>query len=45
MGDNHFAMVSEWMANGNIKEFLKVHRDVNRFELVCFSFAVGLAHH
>ena len=42
MGDNHFAMVSEWMANGNIKEFLKVHRDANRFELVSFSFIVGL---
>ena len=36
MGNNHFAMVSEWMANGNINEFAKIHGDVNRFELVRF---------
>ena len=36
MGDYQFAMVSEWMANGNISEFIKAHRDVNRFELVGF---------
>ena len=29
-----FAMVSEWMPNGNINEFVKAHRDVNRFKLV-----------
>ena len=34
MGGRHFVMVSEWMANGNIKEFVEAHRDVNRFELV-----------
>ena len=38
MSDNQFAMVSEWMANGNINEFIKAHGDVNRFELVGFSF-------
>ena len=27
-------MVSEWMTNGNIIEFIKAHPDVNRFELV-----------
>ena len=32
--DNQFAMVSEWMANGNINEFVKVHREANRFKLV-----------
>ena len=42
MGDNHFAMVSEWMPNGNIKEFVKVNRDVNRFNLVSFGFVTGL---
>ena len=31
-----FAMVSEWMENGNINEFLKVHPDVNRLGLVGF---------
>ena len=27
-------MVSQWMPNGNINEFLEVRRDANRFELV-----------
>ena len=31
---NQFVMVSEWMANGDINEFIKMHRDVNRFKLV-----------
>ena len=34
MTENRFAMVSEWMANGNINEFTAAHPDVNRFELV-----------
>lgn len=34
MDDIHFSMVSEWMGNGNIIEYLKVHQDVNRFHLV-----------
>jgi len=34
MGKNLLAMVSEWMVNGNITEFIKAHRDANRFELV-----------
>ena len=38
MANNQFAMVSEWMINGNISEFVKTHRDVNRFELVSFGF-------
>ena len=29
-----FAMVSGWMANGNINQFVATHRDANRFELV-----------
>jgi hypothetical protein len=33
-----FAMVSDWMPNGNINEFVKVHSDANRFEFVSFSF-------
>ena len=36
MGKKVFAMVSEWMINGNINEFIKAHKDVNRFELVGF---------
>jgi len=38
MVDMHFAMVSEWMVNGSINQFIISHRDVNRFELVGFSF-------
>lgn len=34
MGDNRFIMVSEWMTNGNINEFIKMHPNVNLFELV-----------
>jgi len=34
MDTRHFAMASEWMTNGNINEFIKAHRDANRFELV-----------
>ena len=34
MSSNQFTMVSEWMVNGNINEFVKAHRDENRFELV-----------
>ena len=34
MSDGQFAMVSEWMANGTINEFVKTHRDANRFKLV-----------
>ncbi|KAF9647785.1 kinase-like protein [Thelephora ganbajun] len=32
--NNQFVMVSEWMINGNINEFIKAHSDVNRFELL-----------
>ena len=34
MEERLFAMVSEWMVNGNIVEFVEAHRDANRFELV-----------
>ena len=34
MSGTQFAMVSRWMPNGNINEFLEVRRDANRFELV-----------
>ena len=36
MGKKVFAMVSEWMVNGNINGFVRAHRDANRFELVRF---------
>jgi hypothetical protein len=37
MSEAHFAMISDWMANGNINEFVKAHPDANRLELVNLS--------
>ena len=34
------AMVSEWMENGNINEFVKNHLDADRLGLVSFPFEV-----
>lgn len=36
MHNHQFAMASGWMKNGNINEFVKANRDVNRFKLVGF---------
>ena len=38
MSKTQFVMVSEWMPNGNINQFVKTHWDANRFDLVCFPF-------
>ena len=38
MAENHFAMVSEWMSNGSINEFVRINRGVNQFKLVRFKF-------
>ncbi|KAF9780778.1 kinase-like domain-containing protein [Thelephora terrestris] len=40
---NRFAMVSEWMSNGNIREFITAHPDANRFELLA-DVARGTVH-
>jgi len=32
--ERRFALVSEWMENGNINEFIKRDQDINRAELV-----------
>ena len=37
MDGQQFVMVSEWMSNGNINQFIQTHKDANRFELVGFS--------
>ena len=46
MSGKHFAMISEWMVNGSINEFIKANQDANRFELVrchsCSLFAVPI---
>ena len=39
MTEDKFVMVSEWMENGSINGFVKTHLEVNRLELVSFSFA------
>ena len=33
---NQFAMISDWMVNGNMSDFVKAHPDVNRITLVGF---------
>ena len=35
-----FSLVSEWMGNGNINEFIRNHGDVNRVQLVSFHACV-----
>ena len=37
MSNAHFAMISEWMTNGDIIEFVKANPDANRLKLVGFS--------
>ena len=34
MSKGRFAMISEWMTNGNINDFIKAHPDVDRLALV-----------
>lgn len=34
MSENRFAMISEWMPNGNINQFVKARPEENRLELV-----------
>ena len=36
MTDTQFAMVSEWMVNGNINDFIRSCPDVDRLGLVGF---------
>jgi hypothetical protein len=35
---DELVMVSEWMRKNNINEFVRARSNVNRLELVCFSF-------
>jgi hypothetical protein len=42
MSETQFAMISDWMENGNINEFVKAHPGANRLELVGISFMVSL---
>ena len=38
MSGDRLVMVSEWMVNGNIDEYMVKNPDADRLELVCFSF-------
>ena len=38
MTGNKLAMMSEWMTNGNINQFVATHPHKNRFELVSYPF-------
>ena len=40
MSKDHFAMISDWMVNGDINNFVKEHPDADRLELVSRSFDV-----
>jgi hypothetical protein len=40
MSETQFAMISDWMVNGNINDFVKAHPDVSRLGLVGFPFKV-----
>ena len=42
MSETRFAMISDWMVNGNINDFVKAHPDVDRLGLVGFSRGVLL---
>jgi len=37
VSNRRFAMVSAWMENGNINEFVEKDQHVNRIELVCIT--------
>ena len=34
MTETRFAMISDWMVNGNIGDFVRMHPNVNRIRLV-----------
>ena len=40
MTETQFAMISEWMVNGNINDFVRTHPDEDRFGLVNFLLKV-----
>ena len=43
MNGNEFVMVSEWMDNGNVMDYLKKKADVDRSPLVIFFSPVHLS--
>ena len=45
ISEGRLAMVSAWMANGDIKEFVNANINTNRLGLVCFPFRKTFACH
>jgi hypothetical protein len=43
MSKTHFAMVSEWMNNGTLNEFVEANPDINRLKLVRVSLEILLS--
>ena len=43
MGKSRFSMISEWMENGNINEYVKAHPDADRLGLVGFPLSTLLS--
>ena len=41
MSEHRFVLVSEWMENGNINEFIERDQHVNRAELVRYHWIPG----
>ena len=41
MSEGLFAMISDWMPNGNINEFVEANPSVNRLKLVGFLFYIS----
>ena len=41
MTGTQFVMVSEWMVNGNINEFVEMHPDTDRLGLVNFLLVIS----
>jgi len=44
MSVTRFEMISDWMMNGNINDFVKAHPKVDRLELVGFLFKASCLH-
>ena len=44
MSETRFAMISEWMVNRDINNFLKGNPDADRLKLVCFPLLTSPHH-
>ena len=44
LNEHRFALVSEWMENGNINKFIEMDQHVNRSELVRFYLVMQQPH-